>query len=42
MNEKLVKDKFETYERRINNRGERLDKLDQDSRELKTVNKLII
>lgn len=36
MNEELIKDKIETYERRLNNHGERLDKLEQDSRELKT------
>ncbi|GAA0078800.1 hypothetical protein UT300005_31790 [Clostridium sp. CTA-5] len=42
MNKELVKDKIETHERRINNHRERLDKLEQDSRELKTENKLII
>ena len=36
MNEEVVKDKIETHERRINNHGERLDKLEQDGRELKT------
>ncbi|NOW58940.1 peptidoglycan hydrolase CwlO-like protein [Clostridium saccharobutylicum] len=36
MNEELIKDKIETHERRINNHGERLDKLEQDGRELKT------
>lgn len=36
MNEELVKDKLETHERRINNHSERLDKLEQDGRELKT------
>lgn len=29
MNEELVKDKLETYERRLNNHGERIDKLEQ-------------
>jgi len=36
MNEELIKDKLETHERRINNHSERLDKLEQDGRELKT------
>ena len=36
MNEELIKDKLETHEKRINNHGERLDKLEQDGRELKT------
>jgi len=36
MNEELIKDKLETYEKRINNHGSRLDKLEQDSIELKT------
>ncbi|CUU46186.1 hemolysin XhlA family protein [Clostridium beijerinckii] len=36
MNEELVKDKIETHERRLNNHGERIDKLEQDGRELKT------
>lgn len=36
MNEELVQDKLETHERRLNNHGSRLDKLEQDSRELKT------
>ena len=36
MNEELVKDKIETHERRINNHGDRLDKLEQDSVEFKT------
>jgi hypothetical protein len=36
MNEELIKDKIETYEKRLNNHGSRLDKLEQDSIELKT------
>lgn len=36
MNEELVKDKLETHDKRLNNHGERLDKLEQDGRELKT------
>ncbi|BCZ48412.1 membrane protein [Clostridium gelidum] len=36
MNEELIKDKLETHEKRLNNHGGRLDKLEQDSRELKT------
>jgi predicted nuclease with TOPRIM domain len=36
MHEELIKDKLETHERRLNNHGDRLDKLEQDSRELKT------
>ncbi len=36
MIEELVQDKIETHERRINNHGDRLDKLEQDGRELKT------
>lgn len=36
MNEELIKDKLETHEKRINNHGDRLDKLEQDGRELKT------
>jgi len=36
MNDELVQDKLETHERRISNHGERLDKLEQDGRELKT------
>ena len=35
MNEELIKDKLETHEKRINNHGDRLDKLEQDGRELK-------
>ncbi|BCZ49426.1 membrane protein [Clostridium gelidum] len=36
MNEELIQDKLETHEKRLNNHGSRLDKLEQDSRELKT------
>jgi hypothetical protein len=36
MNEELVRDKLETHDKRLNNHGERLDKLEQDGRELKT------
>ena len=36
MNEELIQDKLETHEKRINNHGNRLDKLEQDSTELKT------
>lgn len=36
MNEELVKDKIENHEKRLNNHGYRLDKLEQDGRELKT------
>lgn len=36
MNDELVKDKLETHDKRLNNHGERLDKLEQDGRELKT------
>jgi len=35
MNEELIKDKLETHEKRINNHGDRLDKLEQDGGELK-------
>ncbi|AGX43938.1 hemolysin XhlA family protein [Clostridium saccharobutylicum] len=36
MNDELVKDKLDTHERRLNNHSERIDKLEQDGRELKT------
>lgn len=36
MNEELVKDKLKTHDERLNNHGARLDKLEQDGRELKT------
>jgi predicted nucleic acid-binding Zn-ribbon protein len=36
MNDELVKDKLDRCETRINNHGDRLDKLEQDGRELKT------
>ncbi|MZK53511.1 hemolysin XhlA family protein [Clostridium beijerinckii] len=36
MNEELIKDKLETHDKRLNNHGDRLDKLEQDGRELKT------
>ncbi|AGF56479.1 putative nuclease with TOPRIM domain [Clostridium saccharoperbutylacetonicum] len=36
MNDELVKDKLERCETRLNNHGDRLDKLEQDGRELKT------
>lgn len=36
MNEELVSDKLETHDIRLNNHGDRLDKLEQDGRELKT------
>lgn len=35
MNEELIQNKLETHEKRLNNHGSRLDKLEQDSRELK-------
>ncbi|NFH79096.1 hypothetical protein FDA09_06730 [Clostridium botulinum] len=31
MNEELVKDKLATHDRRLNNHGDRLDKLEQDN-----------
>lgn len=36
MNEELVKDKIETHDKRLNNHGERLDKLEQDNASFKT------
>ncbi|NMF06247.1 hemolysin XhlA family protein [Clostridium beijerinckii] len=36
MNEELIKDKLETHDKRLDNHGDRLDKLEQDGRELKT------
>jgi len=36
MNEELIRDKIETHDKRLNNHGDRLDKLEQDGRELKT------
>lgn len=36
MNEELVKHELETHEKRLNNHGERLDKLEQEGVELKT------
>jgi hypothetical protein len=36
MNEELVKHELETPYKRLNNHGDRLDKLEQDGRKLKT------
>jgi hypothetical protein len=36
MNEELIKDKLERNETRLNDHSKRLDKLEQDSRELQT------
>ncbi|NFN81201.1 hypothetical protein FDB25_12345 [Clostridium botulinum] len=36
MNDELVKDKLETHDRRLNNHGDRLDKLEQDNASFRT------
>lgn len=36
MNEELIRDKLETYGKSLGNHDDRLDRLEQDSRELKT------
>lgn len=36
MNDELIRDKLETQGNRLNNHADRLDKLEQDGRELKT------
>lgn len=35
MNEELVKDKIETHDKRLNNHGDRLDRLEREGAELK-------
>ncbi|OSA89567.1 UNVERIFIED_ORG: hypothetical protein B2H93_16015 [Clostridium botulinum] len=35
VNEELIKDKLETYDRRLNNHGDRLDRLEQDNASFK-------
>ncbi len=36
MNNELLKDKLDTHERRLNNHGDRLDKLEQDNASFRT------
>ncbi|WP_315081336.1 hemolysin XhlA family protein [uncultured Clostridium sp.] len=36
MNDELVKDKLATHDRRLNNHGDRLDKLEQDNASFRT------
>ncbi|WP_238860852.1 hemolysin XhlA family protein [Clostridium sp. YIM B02569] len=36
MNEELIRDKIKTYDKKLDNHDDRLDKLEQDGRELKT------
>ncbi|WP_061342912.1 hemolysin XhlA family protein [Clostridium botulinum] len=36
MNDELLKDKLETHDRRLNNHGDRLDKLEQDNASFRT------